>query len=107
MADEKQTPKPAFAPSHTVSKSAADVAAKGEKTVQMVSPRAFRLQLDNFHKVQIHQGLNEVPESLVEHPYLKDNGVKVYEAPKPKVAPKAPEKKGDEKGDDDKGGGKK
>lgn len=53
-----------------------------EPTVTMVFPRRVLLTLPGYKRVDFPAGVHEVPQSLVDHPYLKDNGAKRQEKPK-------------------------
>lgn len=57
--------------------------AMGEGTRTMVFPRAIILTLDDFSRIEFKSGVNEVPESLLEHDYLLAAGMEPYnkEAP--------------------------
>jgi hypothetical protein len=53
----------------------ADVAEEGEKLVKMNFPHAVTVTLPGYRSVYFPAGIQEVPASMVEHPYLADNGV--------------------------------
>lgn len=70
---------------------------EGDKTVTMIFPRRVVLMCPGFHRVEFPAGTQEVPESLADHQYLKDHGVKRYE---PKVSKADAGDKGKSKGKD-------
>lgn len=54
-------------------------------TVTMLFPVKVTLTLDNHNSITFGPGVNEVPEELQDHWYLKSHGVQKYEKRKPKV----------------------
>jgi hypothetical protein len=50
--------------------------ANGEKTAKMHFPNALTLTTDKIEMVTFGEGVQEVPESLKDHPYLKASGVR-------------------------------
>jgi len=52
---------------------------EGEDTVTMVFPRAVRLTANDGRVVDFKPGVQEVPESLADHSYLKLNGAKRHD----------------------------
>jgi|SRR5215469_2179288 len=50
--------------------------AHGEGTVKMLIPEAFSLTLDDLSMISFESGVQEVPASVAQHPYLKAQGVK-------------------------------
>lgn len=57
-------------------------------TVTAVIPRTVTLTLDHHHRVELVQGIREVPAALMAHPWLRANGIVPYE--KGRVAPTPP-----------------
>lgn len=60
------------------------------KTVTMIFPHQIHLRETHHTRHTFKAGVNEVPEHLVDHPYLKVQGVKPYVVPKavkPEVDP--------------------
>jgi len=79
-----------------------------EPTVTMVFPHALSLNLDNYAGLMhFKAGIQEVPVSISNHWYLKQQGVRAYQKPSPEPG-KAEEPQGgkratrkrNEKGDD-------
>lgn len=62
---------------------------QSEEMVTMAFPTRVWLTLDTKHRVMFEPGLNQVPKSLSEHPYLLAHGVKVHQAgtPAPELSP--------------------
>lgn len=50
--------------------------ALGQKTVRMMFPQALSVTLQDYTMISFEGGIQDVPESLVDHPYLKAHGVK-------------------------------
>jgi hypothetical protein len=48
--------------------------AHGEGTVKMMIPNGFTLTTDDYQGVDFKAGIDEVPASMVDHPYLKAQG---------------------------------
>lgn len=68
---------------HTEAKTA-DEALPGEPTVTMLFPNPVNLTHDVTRQViKFNAGVNEVPESLSEHPYLAAHGVRAHIKPRP------------------------
>lgn len=67
----------AEAASRAVPKTAA-MAAAGEKTVMMSFPKRVILTLNDHSRIDFPAGICEVPESLADHKWLAQNGVKQY-----------------------------
>jgi hypothetical protein len=63
-----------------------EVLGDGEKTVTMVFPRPVLLTDNDGTKVAFHAGVQEVPEHLAGHEWLRRNGVTGYNAPAAKEA---------------------
>ncbi len=74
-----------------------------QDTVTAVVPKAFRLRLRDNRLVQFQPGVEEVPKDVMEHWYLKANGVlsaaavKEAEAAKAAATPEPPKPKADKK----------
>src|SRR6516162_11385471 len=67
-------PAPGSTPTGTLTGAQA-AEAKGEGTVKMNFPNAFTLTLDyGAPGIFFPVGINEVPRSLTDHPYVKANG---------------------------------
>jgi len=60
---------------------------KPGKTVTMVFPRQIHVRETHHTRHTFKAGVNEVPEHLVNHPYLKVQGVVPYVVPKAAVKP--------------------
>jgi hypothetical protein len=55
---------------------------QGEPTVTMVFPHKMGLQLDDGGGyLQFQEGVQEVPQSVAQHPHLRKNGAKPYAKP--------------------------
>lgn len=50
-------------------------AAPGERTVKMDFPHPVTLTLSGYRMVRFGSGVQDVPVSMVDEPYLKDSGV--------------------------------
>lgn len=68
-----------------------EILSKGEKTVTMIFPKDVMLNVDNHTRVLIRAGVQEVPESIAPHWWLKANGGEVYKG-KSTTPVKAPAK---------------
>lgn len=81
MADQKPEPKQIpFAPSNTGASGLAHPSIVPGETTPMEFPHRVILTLPGYIRVEFLPGIQAVPESLVDHPYLKANGVKRYHA---------------------------
>lgn len=58
------------------------VLGEGEGTVTMIFPRDVKVTQDDRVQVQFRKGIQEVPEHLADHWYLKANKVERYEGRK-------------------------
>jgi hypothetical protein len=52
-----------------------------EPTVTMVFPRRVMLQTQEGHRVGFDAGIQEVPQHLADHNWLRLNGVTPYDSP--------------------------
>lgn len=64
---------------------------KAGKTVTMIFPHQIHLRESHHTRHTFKAGVNEVPEHLVDHPYLKVQGVKPYIVPKAAAKPEVEE----------------
>jgi hypothetical protein len=55
----------------------------GEPTVTMVFPKPVLLTLPGYRRVQFKAGVNQVPQSLADHEYLKLSGATRHQGPVP------------------------
>ena len=76
--DAKHVP---FAPASDPS--IATVDSLHEPTVAMKFEKRITLTMQNGKRIVFEKGVQSVPESLVDHYYLKANGVTLWEPPKP------------------------
>lgn len=60
-----------------------------DRVVTAIIPRDITLTLDHHHKVELPRGIREIPECLMQHPWLRAQGVMAYSGPPP-VAATAP-----------------
>ncbi len=54
-------------------------------TATVTIPREFVFHATNHHRFVLRAGVREVPESLLDIPYIASKGVRVWERPKPQV----------------------
>jgi hypothetical protein len=54
-------------------------------TVTVTIPREFVFHATNFHRFVLRAGVRDIPESLLDVPYVVSKGVRVWERPKPQV----------------------
>lgn len=76
MADVKSQP---FGGSHVETHKSPLEQFPGAETVTVVSPKRVLITLDNQLKVEIKEGVQELPVEVADHWYAKANGVKRYE----------------------------
>jgi hypothetical protein len=54
-------------------------------TVTVKIPKEFVYHATNFHRFVMKEGVREIPESLLDVPYIVSKGVMVWDRPKPQV----------------------